>query len=116
MAKLKFASPQESFHVVLKNRINEYFEQSGKSASGNGHLYTKAVILLLSFCFLYVHLVFFTPPVFWAVLESVLLGIAVAGIGFNIMHDGAHGSFSKHKWLNHAAAEIQYLIQSLPQA
>jgi linoleoyl-CoA desaturase len=104
MAKLKFASPQESFHVVLKNRINEYFEQSGKSASGNAHLYTKAAILLLVFTFLYVHLVFFTPPVFWAVLESVLLGIAVAGIGFNIMHDGAHGSFSKYKWLNHAAA------------
>ena len=104
MVKLKFASPQESFHVVLKNRINEYFEKSGKSASGNGQLYTKAVILLLAFSFLYIHLVFFTPGVVWAVLECILLGIAVAGIGFNIMHDGAHGSFSKHKWLNHAAA------------
>ena len=104
MAKLKFASPEESFHVVLKKRINEYFETTGKSASGNAHLYTKAVILLLSFSFLYVHLVFFTPPVIWAVLESILLGIAVAGIGFNIMHDGAHGSFSKYPWLNQAAA------------
>jgi linoleoyl-CoA desaturase len=28
----------------------------------------------------------------------------VAGIGFNIMHDGAHGSFSKYKWLNNVAA------------
>src|SRR5690349_2186741 len=98
MAKLKFASPEESFHVVLKKRINEYFERTGKSASGNAHLYTKAVILLLSFSFLYIHLVFFTPSVFWAVLESILLGITVAGIGFNIMHDGAHGSFSKYKW------------------
>ena len=32
------------------------------------------------------------------------MGIVVAGIGFNIMHDGAHGSFSKYKWLNGAAA------------
>src|SRR5215218_5889314 len=104
MAKPKFASPKESFHVVLKNRINEYFEKTGRSASGNAHLYTKAIILLVSFFSLYIHLVFFTPSVFWAILESVLLGIAVAGIGFNIMHDGAHGSFCNHKWLNHAAA------------
>ena len=54
--------------------------------------------------FLYVHLVFFTPGTIWAILESVLLGVVVAGIGFNIMHDGAHGSFSKYKWLNHVAA------------
>src|SRR6185436_18491932 len=25
-------------------------------------------------------------------------------IGFNVMHDGAHGSFSKHKWMNFLAA------------
>jgi linoleoyl-CoA desaturase len=104
MTKVKFAAPKESFHVVLKNRINDYFERTGKSVSGNAHLYTKAGILLTSFLFLYVHLVFFTPPIFWAILECVLLGIVVAGIGFNIMHDGAHGSFSKHKWLNTTAA------------
>jgi linoleoyl-CoA desaturase len=104
MAKPKFASPHESFHVVLKRRINEYFEKTGKPASGNAHLYTKAAILLGAFVFLYIHLVFFTLPVLWALLECVVLGIVVAGIGFNIMHDGAHGSFSKYTWLNHAAA------------
>jgi linoleoyl-CoA desaturase len=28
----------------------------------------------------------------------------VAAIGFNVMHDGAHGSFSKYKWVNGLAA------------
>jgi linoleoyl-CoA desaturase len=28
----------------------------------------------------------------------------VAAIGFNVMHDGAHGSFSKYKWVNVLAA------------
>jgi len=28
------------------------------------------------------------------------MGLFVSGIGFNIMHDGSHGSFSRHKWLN----------------
>lgn len=104
MAKPKFAVPRESFHVVLKNRINEYFETTGKSMAGNTQLYIKAAILITSFLFLYIHLVFFTPGTLWAVLECVLLGVVVAGIGFNIMHDGAHGSFSTHKWLNHVAA------------
>jgi linoleoyl-CoA desaturase len=37
-------------------------------------------------------------------VESVLLGGVVAAIGFNVMHDGAHGSFSKYKWVNSVAA------------
>ncbi len=69
-----------------------------------GKLYTKAIILMAAFALLYIHLVFFTPPALWAIIECVLLGGAVAGIGFNIMHDGAHGSFSKHKTVNSIAA------------
>jgi linoleoyl-CoA desaturase len=104
MATPKFPTVKQSFHSELKRRINEYFETTGKSLSGNRQLYTKAAVLVTLFVGLYVHLVFFTPGTVWAVLECLLLGLAVAGIGFNIMHDGAHGSFSKHKWLNSTAA------------
>jgi linoleoyl-CoA desaturase len=104
MATPKFPTVKQSFHTELKSRINEYFESTGKSLSGNTRLYTKAIVLTASFIFLYIHLVFFTPALFWSLLECLLLGIVVAGIGFNIMHDGAHGSFSKYKWLNSAAA------------
>jgi linoleoyl-CoA desaturase len=104
MAIPKFPAVNQSFHVELKKRINDYFESTGKSLVGDKKLYTKAIILLSAFIFLYIHLVFFTPGVFWAILECVLLGLVVAGIGFNIMHDGAHGSFSKYKWLNNVAA------------
>ncbi len=104
MAIPKFPAVQQSFHIELKNRINDYFESTGKSLVGNSKLYTKAIILLTAFIFLYIHLVFFTPGTVWAILECVLLGLVVAGIGFNIMHDGAHGSFSKYKWLNNVAA------------
>lgn len=104
MATPKFPTVKQSFHTELKKRINDYFESTGKSLSGNSRLYIKAAALVTAFLFLYIHLVFFTPAVFWSVVESVLLGIVVAGIGFNIMHDGAHGSFSRYKWLNTAAA------------
>jgi linoleoyl-CoA desaturase len=34
----------------------------------------------------------------------LLLGGLIAAIGFNVMHDGSHGSFSKNKWKNKLAA------------
>jgi linoleoyl-CoA desaturase len=104
MAIPKFPSVKQSFHVELKKRINDYFETSGKSVTGNKQLFIKAGVLFTAFLGLYIHLVFFTPSTIWAVLECVILGLVVAGIGFNIMHDGAHGSFSKYKWVNNVAA------------
>jgi len=104
MAIPKFPSVKQSFHVELKKRINDYFETSGKSVTGNKQLFIKAGVLFTAFLGLYIHLVFFTPSTIWAILECVILGLVVAGIGFNIMHDGAHGSFSKYKWVNNVAA------------
>ena len=104
MSLPKFGSSSQSFHTELKRRISAYFEEVGTSQTGNYNLFIKAVILMASFVFVYIHLVFFTPNAFWAIVESVLLGGLVAAIGFNVMHDGAHGSFSKYKWVNSLAA------------
>jgi linoleoyl-CoA desaturase len=100
----KFAQLKPSFHAELKKRIANYFETTGKSTAGNYALWTKAIILVSALILLYIHLVFFTPSTFWAIAECILLGGAVASIGFNIMHDGAHGSFSKSPVLNKMAA------------
>src|SRR5437762_7301633 len=100
----KFSNIHQSFHSEMKAKISEYFLEVGRSTTGNYQLFIKALILMVSFILVYIHLVFFTPAVFWQVLESVLLGGLVAAIGFNVMHDGAHGSFSKYKWLNKLAS------------
>src|SRR3954468_8164455 len=104
MSVPKFSNVPRSFHADLKKRISDYFEQVGASTTGNYNLFIKAVILMASCMLVYIHLVFFTPPVVWALLECVLLGGIVAAIGFNVMHDGAHGSFSRYKWVNVFAA------------
>ena len=104
MATPKFSNAPHSFHAELKRRISAYFEEVGASTTGNYQLFLKAVILMVSFVLVYVHLVFFTPSAFFAILESVILGGIVAAIGFNVMHDGAHGSFSKYPWVNKLAA------------
>lgn len=94
------ATPPPSFHTVLKNRIHDYFEKKGVRSTGNLRLYSKALFLVTGFIALYIHLVFFTPPAVWAIVECVLLSLFTSAIGFNVMHDGAHGSFSSKKWVN----------------
>ncbi len=104
MATPKFSNVPHSFHSELKKRISDYFEDVGASTTGNYNLFIKAVSLMVAFTFVYIHLVFFTPIAIFAILECLLLGGIVAAIGFNVMHDGAHGSFSKYKWVNMLAA------------
>jgi linoleoyl-CoA desaturase len=100
----KFPSVNPSFHVVLKNRIEEYFKKKEVSSHGNFNLFFKAALLIASFIGLYIHLVFFTPAWYFGIAECIVLGLVIAFIGFNIMHDGSHGSFSKSKFMNRMAA------------
>src|SRR3982751_2979620 len=106
MSTPKFPKIPLSFHGELKKRISDYFTEKGKSMTGNFKLYLKAGILVTGFIAVYTHLVFFTPATLWAVLECILLGCLIASIGFNVMHDGAHGSFSRYKWINNIASNF----------
>jgi linoleoyl-CoA desaturase len=88
----------------MKKRISDYFTEAGRSTTGNYQLFLKAIVLMSLFVIIYIHLVFFTPIAWVAIPECILLGCVVAAIGFNVMHDGAHGSFSKNHTVNKLAA------------
>jgi len=105
MATPKFLNVNGStFHQELKRRVSNYFTESKKPATGNFGLYFKAVLFWVSYVALYVHVVFFTPAPLWAILECLVMGGLTAAIGFNVMHDGGHGSFSNSKFWNKIAA------------
>lgn len=104
LIKPQFPSVQFSFQSELKKRVNAYFAEQSLKRTGNWKLYSKTIILALTFIGIYTTLVFFTPGVFLSIILAILLGINVAAIGFNIMHDGAHGSYSKHSFVNQLAA------------
>lgn len=96
---------RSNFHQELKKRVNNYFEQNNISATGNWSLYFKAILFWTLYVALYIHVVFFTPENTWIALgECLLMGGLTAAIGFNVMHDGGHGSFSKSKFWNKIAA------------
>lgn len=103
MANPKFIQDKDNFHVELKNRVNKYFTDNKRPMTGDFSLLFKAALLSVAYLAIYVHLVFFTPGFWIAIPECILFGCLTAAIGFNVMHDGAHGSFSKSKVLNKMA-------------
>jgi linoleoyl-CoA desaturase len=93
-----------TFYNDLRQRVHTYFSESNTPQTGNWQLYSKAIILIATLVGSYITLLFYTPPIGIAIALCVIMGVATAGIGFNIMHDGSHGSFSKNKFLNKMAA------------
>jgi linoleoyl-CoA desaturase len=105
MATPKFLNVAGStFHQELKKRVNDYFITAKKASTGNVGLYFKAILFWTLYVGLYIHVLFFTPAAIWAILECFAMGGLTAAIGFNVMHDGGHGSFSKSKFWNKVAA------------
>jgi linoleoyl-CoA desaturase len=104
MSKVTFNNKQSPFFKALKQKVDTYFSTNQLHPSGNRQLLLKSVYLIASAITLYVILVFFTPGVVLSTLLCALLGLNLSVIGFNVMHEGGHQSFSKYKWLNNASA------------
>jgi len=109
--KVSFNNKQSPFYDSVKQKVEAYFLNNNIAETGNFTLYLKSIILLPIALFCYIMLVFFLPSsVLVSILLCLLLGVTIACIGFNIMHDGAHGSYSKHKWLNNFSAHTLSVI------
>lgn len=104
MVTPKFINNRSVFHQELKARVNRYFEEHNKPSTGNFKLYFKAALLTVTYFALCIHVIFLSPPTWLAIIECVMLGGLTAAIGFNVMHDGSHGSFSTNKTVNKMAA------------
>lgn len=101
------------FQKALRQRVDEYFKKTGKSPRDAWQMYVKSAVYLALFAGLYAALVFGTAPLAsalgapaWAIALplSILLGLATAGIAFNIQHDGGHHAYSKSNVINQLAA------------
>ncbi len=101
MAVVRFNNKNAEFFSILRKRVDDYFKQSNTSITGNFKLYLKTIILFATLIANYIVLVFYTPQQLWlSVLLCVIMGVNFAAIGFNVMHDGSHGSYSNNPTVN----------------
>jgi len=100
MQKVSFNNKNSVFFNALKEKVDSYFKTNNIKETGNFKLYLKTIILAVTAISLYTILVFFTPNIWISLIMCAFLGLNLAAIGFNTMHDGAHGSFSTKTWVN----------------
>lgn len=101
MATVKFSRPNDDFFATLRNSVQQYFDENKLRSSGNRNLYLKAIILLTTYVSIYVIVMVLPVPMWVAALIAAAIGVLQALIGFNIMHDACHGSFSSRKRINY---------------
>ncbi len=102
MAKITFDNRNNLFYLSLKTAVDQYFETKRIKKTGDWRLYIKTVTLIGAAIVIYISLMFFTMSALPALLLCGLLGYTFACIGFSVMHDANHGSYSTKPWLNDA--------------
>lgn len=100
MGKVTFNNSNQAFFQSLKAAVESYFVENKLKKTGNWKLYLKTVVLIPLALVLYISLLTVTMPVALALVLCGLLGLTIASIGFNVMHDACHASYSSKKWVN----------------
>lgn len=100
MAKLVFNNKDNAFFQSLKASVDAYFIENKIAKTGDWRLFSKTIILLSSVIGIYLVLMLTNISALPAILLCVLGGLLMAGIGFSVMHDANHGSYSPNSTLN----------------
>jgi len=99
---MKFQN-DDSLMKALREDVDAYFTENSLDTRDQPAMWAKAAFMIVWFYVSYGLLVFGGFSALGSILAAVSLGLATAGIGFNVMHDGGHGSFSKsaraNRWL-----------------
>ena len=84
--------------------MEQYFRSTGRRRRDHPQMYLKTALLVAWLAASYALLVFLVPTWWLAVPCAISLGLAMAAVGFNVMHDGGHGAYSARKWVNKVMA------------
>ncbi len=102
------------FQKALHQRIEDYFQNVNVTPNANPQLKWKALVLFTLY-FVPFGLLFISG-LNWILFFSIwaLMGLAMAGIGMNVMHDAIHGSWSQKSWVNKFFGGSIYLLCGHP--
>jgi linoleoyl-CoA desaturase len=109
LARPRFAA-RSPLRSTIDRRVKAYFEDSDRDPRGGARLLLKGLVITGWAVGSYLLLLLWAASWWTAVPLAVSLGLAVAGIGFSIMHDGGHGAYSQRRWLNRLSAGALDLI------
>ncbi len=99
--KVKFVSKDKTqFFQILKSRVDAYFTENKISKHANAAMVIKSIVLLTAYIAPFVALLVLQPGEWVSLLIWTIMGLAVAGIGMSVMHDGNHGAYSSNKTVN----------------
>ncbi len=113
MRNIKFKSHDEMqarFASALRTNVDNYFKEKAISPKGNWNMKLKSAAMLAIYLLPFV-LLLFVPMSAWLALPLVIImGVGKAGIGMSVMHDAAHGSYSRKRWVNDLMSANMYLL------
>ncbi|MDA9003023.1 acyl-CoA desaturase [Flavobacteriaceae bacterium] len=109
--RLRFSrkDPKE-FFKTLNIRVNQYFKENKIEKTGNWKLYLKTIVMFALMIAPYVLVITLSLNPWLKLVLCMVMGIGMAGIGMNVMHDGNHGSYSKYPWVNTFMGSSIYLL------
>ncbi len=100
MSRLTFNNNNNHFFQSLKAGVDQYFTDNKIRKTGDWRLFLKTFVLLGSALAIYLTLMLVDIANWQALLLAPLLGFLFACIGFSVMHDANHGSYSTSHQLN----------------
>jgi len=98
------------FFRILNKRVNHYFKEKEIKKTGNWKLHVKTIIMFSLFLTPYFLMLTLNLPTWVQFVLTVIMGIGMAGVGMNVMHDANHGSYSGKKWVNKLMGGSMYLL------
>ncbi|WP_369048339.1 fatty acid desaturase [Tenacibaculum sp. UWU-22] len=98
------------FLKTLNKRVNDYFKENNIKRTGNWKLYLKAIIMFTLYIVPFLLILTVDISIWVKLILTVIIGIGMAGVGMNVMHDANHESFSKRKWVNQLMGGSMYIL------
>ena len=108
---LKFSrKDRANFFRTLNSRVNKYFRENNIKRTGNWKVWLKTLIMFSLFLVPYALILTLNMSPWLQVILVFVMGIGMAGVGMNVMHDGNHGSFSNKDWINKLMGSSIYIL------
>jgi linoleoyl-CoA desaturase len=91
---------RSAFHADLRREVARHFALTGRSSHGDVRMWLKTAVMLAWAAGSYLLLLLADVPAWQRVLLAGSLGLAMAGIGFSVMHDANHEGYARGRRTN----------------